>query len=75
MKSTADAGGWTLAPPEEGVKGPVTLTLKATGVATLTGTLPNKAKVSASSTLHVDTEGTAAVRFYVNGKWITWHPL
>ncbi|MBR0505616.1 MAG: putative Ig domain-containing protein [Kiritimatiellae bacterium] len=66
------AGGWTLAPPEEGVKGPVTLTLKATGAATLTGTLPNKAKVSASSTLHVDTEGTAAVRFYVSGKWITW---
>ena len=75
LAATADAGGWTLAPPEEGVKGPVTLTLKATGAATLTGTLPNKAKVSASSTLHVDTEGTAAVRFYVGGKWITWHPL
>ena len=75
LAATADAGGWTLAPPEAGATGALTVVIKATGAATLTGTLPNKAKVSASSTLHVDTEGTAAVRFYVKGKWITWHPL
>jgi hypothetical protein len=76
LSATSDgAGGWTLALPEEGVKGACTVVLKATGAATLTGTLPNKTKVSASSTLHVDAEGTAAVRFYVKGKWITWNPL
>ena len=75
LAATADAGGWTLAPPEAGATGALTVVIKATGAATLTGTLPNKAKVSASSTLHVDAEGTAAVRFYVSGKWITWHPL
>ena len=75
LAATADAGGWTLALPEAGATGALTVVIKATGAATLTGTLPNKAKVSASSTLHVDTEGTAAVRFYVSGKWITWHPL
>ena len=75
LTATADAGGWTLALPEAGATGALTVVVKATGATTLTGTLPNKAKVSASSTLHVDTEGTATVRFYVSGKWITWHPL
>ena len=74
LAATADAGGWTLA-PEAGSTGALTVVIKATGAATLTGTLPNKAKVSASSTLHVDAEGAATVRFYVSGKWITWHPL
>ena len=68
------AGGWTLAPPEEGAKGPLSLVLKANGAATLTGTLPNKSKVSAAATLHVDAEGAAAVRFYVKGAWIVWLP-
>ena len=72
LAATADAGGWTLA-PEAGSTGALTVVIKATGAATLTGTLPNKAKVSASSTLHVDAEGAATVRFYVSGKWITWH--
>lgn len=75
LTATADAGGWTLALPEAGATGALTVVVKATGATTLTGTLPNKAKVSASSTLHVDTEGTSTVRFYVSGKWITWHPL
>ena len=72
LTATADAGGWTLASPEAGTTGTLTVVIKTTGTATLTGTLPNKAKVSASTTLHVDAEGTAAVRFYVSGKWITW---
>jgi hypothetical protein len=76
LSATSDgSGGWTLALPEEGGKGACTVVLKATGAATLTGTLPDKTRVSASSTLHVDTEGAAAVRFYVKGKWVTWHPL
>ena len=75
LTATADAGGWTLALPEAGATGALTVVVKATGATTLTGTLPNKAKVSASSTLHVDAEGTATVRFYVSGKWITWHHL
>ena len=76
LSATSDgAGGWTLALPEEGGKGTCTIILKATGAATLTGTLPDKTRVSSSSTLHVDTEGTAAVRFYVKGKWITWQAI
>ena len=59
--------------PEEGAKGQMTLTLKANGAATLTGTLPNKANVSVTSTLYVNADGAATVRFYVKGTWVVWH--
>ena len=73
MKAVSDgAGGWTLGLTEAGEKGNCTLVLKASGAATLNGTLPNKVKVSASSTLHVDGEGAKALRFYVKGAWVVW---
>ena len=68
------ANGWILASPAAGAKGELTLSLKATGAATLSGTLPDKTRVSASSTLYVDGDGIATLRFYVKGTWIVWNP-
>ena len=66
------AGGWALVPPAEGVKGALAVVLKSNGAATLSGTLPNKTKVNASSTLYVGADGSATLRFYVKGVWIVW---
>ena len=73
LKAVSDgAGGWALGLTAAGEKGNCTLVLKASGAATLNGTLPNKVKVSASSTLHVDGEGAKTLRFYVKGAWVVW---
>ena len=75
LTATPDgAGGWTLALPDAGVKGTLTVVLKPTGKATLSGTLPDKTKVSATTSVHMDAAG-AAVRFRVNGMWIVWKLL
>ena len=75
LTATPDGtGGWTLALPEAGVKGTLTVELKPTGRATLSGKLPDKTKVSATATVHVDAAG-ATVRFRVNGMWIVWNLL
>ena len=68
------ANGWILASPAAGAKGELTLSLKATGAATLSGTLPDKTRVSASSTLYVDGDGIVTLRFYMKGTWIVWKP-
>ena len=75
LTATPDgAGGWTLALPGSGVKGTLTVVVKPTGKATLSGTLPDKTKVSATAAVHVDTDG-ATVRFRVNGMRIVWNFL
>ncbi len=66
------AGGWTLSLPAEGAKGALNVVLKASGEATLSGTLPDKKKVSASTTLYVDSGMAPSLRFYVKGVWIVW---
>ena len=75
LTATPDgAGGWTLALPGSGVKGTLTVVVKPTGKATLSGTLPDKTKVSATAAVHVDADG-ATVRFRVNGMRIVWNFL
>ena len=76
LTATSDgSGGWVLDLTPVGVKGTLTAVLKATGAATLSGTLPNKTKVNASSTLHVNADGIAMLRFCVKGVWIAWNPV
>ncbi len=70
--SSDGAGSWLLVPSAEGKKGALTVKLKATGAATLSGKLTSKTTVSASATVHVDGEGRAELRFYSKGVWIVW---
>ena len=70
--SSDGAGGWQLVPSAVGKKGALTVKLKATGAATLSGKLTSKTTVSASATVHVDGDGRAELRFYSKGVWIVW---
>ena len=67
-------GVWALTKPEDGMKGALTIVLNESGTAKISGTLPDKKKVNASSVLHVNADGEAYVRFYVGGVWIVWQP-
>ena len=69
------AAGWMLQPTGPGVKGQCTVVLKTTGVATLSGKLPNKTSVNTTATLHIDETGLATLRFYVKGAWLVWENL
>ena len=69
------AAGWMLQPTGPGVKGQCTVVLKTTGVATLSGKLPNKTSVNTTATLHIDETGLATLRFYVKGVWLVWENL
>ena len=70
--SSDGAGGWQLVPSAVGKKGALTVKLKATGAAMLSGKLTSKTTVSASATVHVDGDGRAELRFYSKGVWIVW---
>ena len=75
LKAVSDeTGGWTLALTEAGEKGALTVVLNASGTAKLSGTLPDKKKVSVSATLHVDVDMAATLKFYSQGVWIHWTP-
>jgi hypothetical protein len=68
------AGGWLLDSPEAGTDGVISVTLKSTGAASVSGKLPDKTKLNASGTLHVAMDGTATLRFYAKGIWVVWSP-
>ena len=75
MVESDGSAGWVLVPAEPGVKGSCDVVLKATGVATLSGKLPNKTSVNTTATLRIDERGAASLRFYAKGAWIVWENL
>ena len=68
----AAPGGYALVVPPAGKKGKMSVVLKTTGVATLTGMLDSKTTVSATATVHVDAEGNPSLVFFYKGKRFDW---
>ena len=65
-------GGYDLVAPPTGRVGKMKVVVKTKGVATLTGKLDSKTKVSATATVHVDADGNASLVFFHKGRRFAW---